>query len=155
MSPHRTNTNKNSENIVTTKAKSSIKKFRFTVNRKRFTAESCIGGVLINPSLPKMFNFTANECRPPSQAKWWHRPFIVTSTVESSDAFYANRTDEYAEAGRQRWNETERANWLKAWPAGACYETRCLDGGAWDRSTSWGSFATLADALACANGRSA
>lgn len=31
---------------------------------------------------------------------------------------------------------------------GEAYETRCLDGGAWDRSTSWGTFAKLSEAVA-------
>jgi hypothetical protein len=33
---------------------------------------------------------------------------------------------------------------------GRGYDVRCLDGGAWDRPTCWGMFATLEEALACA-----
>lgn len=121
----------------------------FVFNGKRFTAEACIDGVLINPAQPKMFDSTPNEDRPASQAKWWSLPYIVTETVESLDAMYANRTDEYAEAGRSHWVDG-RINWMEAWPSGTRYETRCLDGGAWDRSTSWGMFATIEEALTCA-----
>ncbi len=66
--------------------------------------------------------------------------------MEALDAFYAGRTDEHAEAGRKLWAEN-REEWMKSWPNGTRYETRCLDGGAWDRSTSWGMFPTLEEAL--------
>lgn len=121
----------------------------FIFNGKRFTAEACIDGVLINPSQPKMFYNTPNEDRPASQAKWWNLPFVVTLTIESLDATYANRTDEYAEAARSMWS-TGRIKWLDAWPNGTRYDIWCLDGGAWDRPTSWGGFATIEEAVACA-----
>lgn len=92
----------------------------FTLGGLRFKAEQCIHGVLVNPALPRMFDQTPNEHRPASHRKWWHRPFIVTDTVEAMDA----------------------------WPSGVRYTVRCLDGGAWDRSTNWGSVATLELALA-------
>lgn len=118
----------------------------FTLDGITFTAEKCVDGVLVNPVLPARFDTTANEERPPSHNKWWNRPFIVTETVEALDAFYAGRTDEHAEAGRKLWAEN-REKWMKSWPNGTRYETRCLDGGAWDRSTSWGMFPTLEEAL--------
>jgi hypothetical protein len=110
----------------------------FQINGHAFTAADCVDGVLIDPELPEAFDETPNEDRPASQQKWWHRPFIVTDTIEQMDAFYAGRTDEYAEQGRKSWAEEHRAKWMAAWPSGARYETRCLDGGAWDRSTHWG-----------------
>lgn len=103
-------------------------------------------GVPFNPRLPKNFDRTPNEARPASHARWWHVPFIRTETVEDMDAFYASRTDEHAEAGRKLWEES-RSRWMDAWPSGIRYEVRCLDGGAWDRATSWGMFKTLKDAL--------
>lgn len=112
-------------------------------------AERIINGVPINPRLPEHFDATANEDRPASHRKFWHRPYIVTDTVEALDAFYAGRTDAYADEGRHRWIEG-RKQWLAAWPSGTRYTVRCLDGGAWDRSTNWGSFATLEAALAVA-----
>lgn len=122
---------------------------KFKLDGHTFTAEQCVDGVLINPTLPDNFDNTPNDARPASQAKWWNRPFVVTESVEQLDAFYAGRTDEYAEAGRKHWAEGHQ-QWMEAWPSGTRYETRCLDGGAWDRSTSWGMFATLEEALACA-----
>ena len=118
----------------------------FTVNGKKFQAENCVNGVLINPKLPKMFDNTPNEDRPASQAKWEMRPYIVTDSVEDSDLFYAERTDEYAEAGRSMW-AARRNKWLEAWPEGVRYDVRCLDFGAWDRSTCWGAYASLDAAI--------
>lgn len=123
---------------------------KFSLDGHTFAAEDCVDGVLINPTLPERFDHTTNETRPASHAKWWNRPFIVTETVEQLDTFYAERTDEYADEGRREWQEKGRVSWMKTWPSGTRYETRCLDGGAWDRSTSWGMFASLEEALACA-----
>lgn len=121
---------------------------KYNINDHSFLAEDCVEGVLVNPLLPDSFDDTPNEQRPHSQAKWWHLPYVVTESVERLDATYASRTDEYAEAARKHWAES-RSKWMAAWPDGTRYETRCLDGGAWDRSTSWGMFATLEEALAC------
>ena len=38
------------------------------------------------------------------------------------------------------------------WNKRGHWEIRCLDGGAWDRSTNWGAFASLEEALQCARG---
>jgi hypothetical protein len=119
-------------------------------NGYTFTAKRQVDGVLIDPTLPRNFDNTPNEKRPDTQARWWGFPFVRTMTVEEWDSFYAKRTDEHDDAGRKEWNEKGRAAWLAAWPSGTRYETRCLDGGAWDRSTSWGMFGTLEEAVACA-----
>ncbi len=118
----------------------------FTLDAKRFRADDCVGGVLINPVLPKGFDVTPNDERPASHQKWWNRSYIVSETVEALDRFYGGRTDEYADAGRKHW-EQARPKWLATYPTGIRYEVRCLDGGAWDRSTWRGSFATLDAAL--------
>lgn len=123
----------------------------FKIDGLTYKAENCVGGVLVNPVLPKLFDDTPNDSRSAAQLKkWWGRPFIRTMTVEEWDKFYAERTDEYAEAGRKHWADN-RSEWMKEYPSGTRYETRCLDGGAWDRSTSWGMFPTLELALACSN----
>lgn len=114
-------------------------------------AERFINGVPINPRLPERFDATPNEDRPASHLKFWHRPYIVTDTVEALDAIYAGRTDPYAEEARQHWIDG-RKQWLAAWPTGTRYTVRCLDGGAWDRSTNWGCFSTLEAALVVAGG---
>lgn len=85
----------------------------------------------IDPKLPKKFDQTPNEERPASHRQWWFRPYIVTCSWES-------------------WNsqdEERKADWFKAWPSGTRYMVRCLDGGAWDRSTGLGAYGTLEEAL--------
>src|SRR5262245_42327087 len=103
-----------------------------------FVARERISGVFVDPELPDKFGDTPNEARPPSHTKWWDRPYIETFTWE-----------------KMAWptaTEQDRATWFQSWPSGTRYDVCCLDGGAWDRPTSWGSFATLEEAIACASG---
>lgn len=111
----------------------------FTVSGHRFQAEQLIDGwILVNPKLPRNFAFTANEDRPPSHQKFWHLPFIE----EYSDI-------PYPRSKSREEIEKFHSEWLAAWPSGIRYDVRCLDGGAWDRPTWWGGFATLDEAIAC------
>jgi hypothetical protein len=121
---------------------------RLNTGRGYILAERVVDSVPINPKLPPNFDDTPNDERPDSHRKFWHVPFIVTDSVDALDAFYAERTDQWAEEGRQHWSEQGRAHWMEAWPTGVRYTVRCLDGGAWDRSTCWGSFPSLGAALA-------
>lgn len=114
-----------------------------------FQASNQVDGILIDPKLPPRFDCTANEARPASHQKWWGRPYIETMTVEDWDRYYAERSDEWAGQGREHW-KNDRPKWLAAWPGGTRYDVRCLDGGAWDRPTCWGMFATLQEAIECA-----
>lgn len=87
----------------------------------------------INPPLPENFDDTPNDDRP----KWqihhlWNRPYIQISD-------YTNQSE----------NEDVNKSWLEAWPTGKRYDVRCLDGGAWDRSTNWGMFGSLEEAVEC------
>lgn len=119
----------------------------------------------INPELRPDFDITPNEDRPPEEVEqWWNRPYIVTSTWEQqrADASYEDYLErmakphfgDYTPPTREEWqaqHEQHRKNWFEWFPNGGIrYEVRCLDGGCWDRSTSWGVFATLDDALKCA-----
>lgn len=123
---------------------------RFRILGVTFYARGKVGAVLINPKLPEGFASTSNDWRPPSHRKWWGLPYIETTSVEDMDSYYAERIDEWAEEGRKHWAEN-RPGWLAAWPSGTRYEVRCLDGGAWDRPTCWGMFASLDEAIACAS----
>lgn len=126
---------------------------RFTLNNGfDYLAKQCEDGILIDPKLPPAFDSTPNNDRC-GQAKYWFVPFVVTESIADLDAFYASRTDESAEAGRERWSNGGRDLWLQAWPTGTRYEVRCLDGGAWDRATSWGFFPTLQEAIHCAKSK--
>ena len=123
---------------------------KFKLDGYTFDAENCIDGILFNPKLPKNFDNINNENRPDSHQKWWYRPFIVTGSVEDLDKFHANRTDDYATQSRTDWVEG-RKQWLKVHPTGIQYVVRCLDGGAWDRSTNHGSYADVGAAIEKAN----
>lgn len=112
-----------------------------------FKARALHDGVLVDPVEPKGLDCTPNEHRPPAHDKWWHLPFIVTCSVEQLDALYAQGTDANAEQRREDWRTRSRPQWLTAWPGGVRFTVRCLDGGAWDRTTNWGSFPTLAAAI--------
>jgi len=88
-----------------------------------FKCDDIINFVPINPCLPKYFDDTKNEERPESHRVWWNIPFIVL--YESDEKTFVERW-----GGNLRW------------------DVRCLDGGAWDRSTVWGSYGTPEGALA-------
>lgn len=120
---------------------------RFTVKGFRFTADQVIDGIPVNPRLPRDFDNTPNDERP--ESPWWFRPFITTDSWDEIEAHTRARTDEYAAVQIANLSE-DREQWFAAWPSGVRYGTRCLDGGAWDRSTNWGMFATLQEAVDCA-----
>lgn len=121
---------------------------KFKLDGYTFDAEKCVDGILFNPTLPKNFNDTDNSERPESHQKWWYRPYVVTGCVEDLDKFYAERDDEYAEEQREQWASEGRAKWLEHYPTGIQYVVRCLDGGAWDRSTNYGMLGDFAAAMA-------
>lgn len=114
-------------------------------------AEQFIDGIPINPKLPRNFDVTPNDARPASHQKFWGVPYIQTDTVEDQDAWLRKAKDEYADVRREEWESEGRAKWLELFPSGVRYWVRCLDGGAWDRSTCWGVFNTLEKALEVAN----
>lgn len=93
-------------------------------------AKDLVDDVLVDPILPAGFEETDNKLRPFEQAVWWGVPFIRT---------------------HQPKNPT--AEFLSKFPTGTSFTLRCLDGGAWDRSTWWGEFATIGEAVAEAKRR--
>ena len=84
----------------------------FDLPAGRFRARDLVDGVLIDPVLPRNFDSTPNESRPVTQRKWWRLPFIVTDSVAALDAYFAERTDEYAEKCRTEWTANGRPQWL-------------------------------------------
>lgn len=118
-----------------------------------YFAENCIDGILINPKLPKNFDVTDNTKRPESHQKFWWLPFVTAGSVQELDDYHTNRTDEFGEKSRSDWFEKGgREDFLKHYPTGMQYCVRCLDGGAWDRSTNYGFYADFEEALATAVG---
>lgn len=99
--------------------------------------------VPIDPKLPARFDNTPNDERPASHRRWWDRPYIVTITWEQMRAGFKMTPEDL---------ERRRADWFVCWPSGTRYDVRCLDGGAWDRSSWWAAFMTLEAALAFAGG---
>ena len=97
----------------------------YTFAGRKVQAVDQVEGFFVDPKLPANFDDTDNEQRPASHQAWWNVPFIRT---------YRDTAPKF----------------LEAWPGGVRYDVRCLDGGAWDRTTAWGWFATLDEAVECA-----
>ena len=118
-----------------------------------------VNGIPIDPELPEGFDDTPNGQRPDSHDEWWHRPYIVTDRWEPES--FEQYRDRLAGLGyepdmtAEQWAESQaqrRAAWFAEFPEGTRYMVRCLDGGAWDRSTAYGVFGSL-DAAVEAAGR--
>ena len=110
-----------------------------------------IDGVCINPELRWDFDITPNEDREQKEVDdWWGVPYISTQGF-GRDTYreYSTRCTGEIES-ESDWLHN-RAKSLKEWndsyPDGFRYDVRCLDGGAWDRSTNLGHFPSLEDAL--------
>jgi hypothetical protein len=111
----------------------------------------------LNPILRDWFDQTPNNQREPLELEhWWDLPFILTDTWDNRETqFLAHQARLRAEGfdGALSTEQVEaelpkrKAEWFKSWPSGVRFEVRCLDGGAWDRSTSWGMVACLEDAV--------
>ena len=125
----------------------------------RYTFE--IDGIYVNPELPEDFDFTPNEERDKEELyEWWDKPYIEIEELdqESWAEHYYRLTNEYDWTDEQigtkedymKEIEQRRKSWFKTWYTGFRYEVRCLDGGAWDRSTCHGMFATFEEALSVA-----
>ena len=103
-------------------------------------AQKMIDGVIIDPALRPGFDDTPHEDRCElEEADWWGLPYIETYSFERMFGQLAGEAREAA-----------RASWFARWPEGNRYDLRCLDGGAWDRSTNRGAFASLQEAIAAA-----
>lgn len=117
----------------------------FVVHGNVFDAQAIESGILINPTLPENFDCLPNDDQDLTHKKWWHVPFIRTTTFVPTTSMRG--TTPSTSSGS---DDSALDRWIAAWPDGTRYEVRCLDGGAWDRSSSWGMFATLDAAIECA-----
>lgn len=87
----------------------------------------------INPCQRDDFDSTPHEHRDPLELDhWWNVPYV--------------QTREWSDIGSD--DDERRKQWFAHWPSGIRYTVRCLDGGAWDRSTNRGSFSSLEQAVA-------
>lgn len=124
----------------------------------RPSAQRLVDGIPVDPTQRRYFDNTANEERDPQEvADWWNLPYIVSRHYREPDASYSDfceRLEEYGTSTQETevdYNarmERQRRSWFESWPSGVCYDVRCLDGGAWDRSTWRGTFASEAEAVA-------
>jgi len=112
--------------------------------------------VPVNPELPDDFDITPNSERPAEQIeKWWDQPFIRTVDWEDMTESYEDYQERMKDCGGEPKSRLEfeadkaerKEDWYQSWPSGTRYDVRCLDGGAWDRSTNWGMVASLEAAL--------
>jgi len=126
-------------------------------------AEWAAKSIPLNPNLRSDFDSTANEDREDLEVEhWWGKPYIVTQDYwladNSYEEFFQRMKEfdkDYAVESEKEWNERIASNkdrWFKAWPSGVRYEVRCLNGGAWDRSSSIAMVATLEEAITVATG---
>lgn len=114
-------------------------------------------GFPLNPTMRDWFDQTPNQEREPLEVEhWWGRPFIKTYTWESWDQHYRTTQAHHrkeqnqfvkSDADLEAMISEEKAKWFSAWPSGTRYDVRCLDGGAWDRSTNWGCSGSLEGAI--------
>ncbi|MDU8545716.1 MULTISPECIES: hypothetical protein [Pseudomonas] len=121
--------------------------------------ESVGNGYPFNPILRADFGNTANEYREPQEIEDWEGlPYIESMSWAQREQHDRNTQDRHrAEKNEFVISDSEleaklaerKASFYEKYPEGIQYFVSCLDGGAWDRPTNWGCFATLDQALEC------
>lgn len=109
--------------------------------------------ILINPTIPNWMD--SRDIRKRSNAhmkKWFNVPYIETENfIDDTYEDYCERCLGMELETEQEFDDRrlrDRESWCNTWGAdGIRYDVRCLDGGAWDRTTNHGSFKTLEEAL--------
>lgn len=109
-----------------------------------------IKGIIINPDQRWDFDITPNEDRPEKEINDWFNVMYIRTQGFIRDTYleYIERTGETI--SKQEWTnkrEQEKERWYKWYPTGYRYNVRCLDEGAWDRSTNLGAFPSLEGAI--------
>lgn len=110
--------------------------------------------VYINPKVPEWMDSKALEKRSKSHMdKWFNRAYIRTEKFFEDDyKDYSERCKENIELEtEEQFNNRiakQKKEWFGLWPEGIRYDVKCLDGGAWDRTTNKGSYKTLEEAIA-------
>ena len=113
----------------------------------------------LNPKLRDDFDVTPNESRDDLEIEhWWGKPYIVAQFVTLTDRNYSafvERVESYGSpntVSEKEWNDKYSGLNMKdkSCTYGVAFIVRCLDGGAWDRSTWKGQFNNLTDAILCA-----
>jgi len=124
-------------------------------NQKEWVTEY----IPLNPRLRENFDATPNDSRDDLEvAHWWGKPYIEANFVTLTDRNYfafTERMKSYSSddvISEEEWNEVFSGSQMnnKECNHGAIFVVRCLDGGAWDRSTWKGQFNSLTEAISCA-----
>lgn len=120
--------------------------------------KTVVDGIPINPTLRWDFDITPNDDRENIELEnWWDKPYICVDILEQ-EPWIEHSIRLKNECGwdnekigtKEDWEknlEDSRKSWFETWHTGFRYEVRCLDGGAWDRSTNYGMYATFEEAL--------
>lgn len=119
----------------------------FVLDGHRFVADSCIGGVLVDPVLPVAHGGSKLAAR--ERAAWLGRPFVVTFSADAWSKQYLTLDET-----RERWLDDGGMHWMTSLPDPTIYETRCFDGADWKHAGCRGVFKSLPKALACARAES-
>ena len=115
-----------------------------------------LDGIYINPELPEDFDITPHDERDEDMNWWWDKPYILIDELENEsweEHYYRLKSYDWSDEkiGTKEDYLTklqeQKDNWYKKFPLGFRYEVRCLDGGAWDRSSSRGTFNNFDEAL--------
>jgi len=112
--------------------------------------------IYLNPKVPEWMDDKDLEERSESHMqKWFNRPYIRTEDFgEDTYQEYVERMKTckgYELETEEEFNDRrkkDKEQWLEWWSEGIRYDVRCLDGGAWDRTTNKGSYKTLEEAKA-------
>ena len=114
--------------------------------------QESVEGVIINPVQRYDFDFTNNEEREQREIdEWWDVKYInAFPYIGDTYLEYVGRMGESEVESETEFDlrmMKSQRNWFVSYPNGMEYVVRCLDGGAWDRSTNLGHFDNLDDAL--------
>jgi hypothetical protein len=111
--------------------------------------------VMINPIIPRFMDNLDIQLRNEEHLQeWFNVPYIETHTHHHEPyQEYVKRLEDMAhitienieDYEQRKFNEHKK--WFKAWESGVRYDVRCLDGGAWDRTSSKGMFGNLDQAI--------
>jgi len=117
-----------------------------------------VEGIPVNPLQREYFDMTDNEEREELEVShWWGKPYIVSDFIDQEsyiEHYYRLKNDSKwtdEKIGTKEDYELKQSEdakrWFESYPTGHRYIVRCLDGGAWDRSTRKGDFSSFDEAL--------
>lgn len=117
-----------------------------------------LDGIYINPELPEDFDNTPLDERDEDMNLWWDKPYIEIEELSFytwEEHYYRLKelgyTDEMiTKEDYLKGIEDRKKSWAENWSTGFRYNVRCLDGGAWDRSSNHGFFASFDEAMEAA-----